>query len=93
PPSQQRRLAEFATILGDFKVAVAVWELKGKGALWDILPLLIAPPPAMQLRVSHALNTINPQSAELLSHKPSHTLLYAVRWESTLTIGDFLGSL
>lgn len=26
PPSQQRRLAEFATILGDFKLAVTVWE-------------------------------------------------------------------
>jgi hypothetical protein len=34
PPSQQRRLAEFATILGDLKLAVSVWEaLKkdGKG--------------------------------------------------------------
>lgn len=25
-PTQQRRLAEFATILGDFKLAVSVWE-------------------------------------------------------------------
>jgi hypothetical protein len=25
-PSPQRRLAEFATILGDFKLAVTVWE-------------------------------------------------------------------
>jgi hypothetical protein len=34
PPTQQRRLAEFATILGDLKLAVSVWEtLKkdGKG--------------------------------------------------------------
>jgi hypothetical protein len=34
PPSQQRRLAEFASILGDLKLAVSVWEaLKkdGKG--------------------------------------------------------------
>ena len=34
PPSQQRRLAEFATILGDLKLAVSVWDaLKkdGKG--------------------------------------------------------------
>jgi hypothetical protein len=34
PPSQQRRLAEFATLLGDLKLAVSVWEaLKkdGKG--------------------------------------------------------------
>jgi hypothetical protein len=26
PPSQQRRLAEFATIIGDYKLAVTVWE-------------------------------------------------------------------
>ncbi len=34
PPGQQRRLAEFATILGDLKLAVSVWETlkkEGKG--------------------------------------------------------------
>ncbi|KAI6162059.1 ER-golgi trafficking TRAPP I complex 85 kDa subunit-domain-containing protein [Pisolithus thermaeus] len=34
PPSQQRRLAEFATILGDHKLAIGVWESlqkEGKG--------------------------------------------------------------
>lgn len=34
PPSQQRRLAEFATILGDYKLAITVWEAlrkDGKG--------------------------------------------------------------
>jgi hypothetical protein len=34
PPSQQRRLAEFATILGDVKLAAGVWEAsrkEGKG--------------------------------------------------------------
>jgi hypothetical protein len=44
----------------------------------------------VQLHVSHALNTIHPQSAELPSHAQLRALLYAVRWESTLTIGDFL---
>jgi hypothetical protein len=40
PPSQQRRLAEFATILGDFKLAVAVWESlrkEGKGGSVGII--------------------------------------------------------
>ncbi|KIK38971.1 hypothetical protein CY34DRAFT_67413, partial [Suillus luteus UH-Slu-Lm8-n1] len=92
PPSQQRRLVEFATMLGNFKLAVAVWESlwkDGKGGS-DILPLLSAPSPAVQLHVSHALNTIHPQSAALPSHAQLCALLYAVRWESTLTIGDFL---
>jgi trafficking protein particle complex subunit 8 len=34
PPSQQRRLAEFATILGDVKLAASIWEAsrkEGKG--------------------------------------------------------------
>ncbi|KAG0696032.1 ER-golgi trafficking TRAPP I complex 85 kDa subunit-domain-containing protein [Suillus ampliporus] len=94
PPSQQRRLAEFATILGDFKLAVAVWESlrkEGKGGS-DILPLLLAPSPAVQLHVSHALNIIHPQSAELPSHAQLRALLYAMRWESTLTISDFLSN-
>jgi hypothetical protein len=30
PPSQQRRLAEFATILGDLKLAASVWEALNK---------------------------------------------------------------
>ena len=30
PPSQQRRLAEFATILGDLKLATSVWEVLRK---------------------------------------------------------------
>ncbi|KAG5220519.1 ER-golgi trafficking TRAPP complex-domain-containing [Salix suchowensis] len=40
--SQQRRLAEFATILGDFKLAVNVWESlrkEGKGGSVRFVPL------------------------------------------------------
>ncbi|OJA16247.1 hypothetical protein AZE42_00079 [Rhizopogon vesiculosus] len=94
PPSQQRRLAEFATILGDYKLAFGVWESlrkDGKGGS-DILPLLIAPSPAVQLHVSHALNNIHPSSMELPSHAQLRALLYAVRWESTITSNDFLSS-
>ncbi|KIM47870.1 hypothetical protein M413DRAFT_212016 [Hebeloma cylindrosporum] len=32
PPPQQRRLAEFGTVLGDFKLAVTVWEALRKEA-------------------------------------------------------------
>ncbi|KAF7339581.1 hypothetical protein MSAN_02172600 [Mycena sanguinolenta] len=52
PPSQQRRLAEFATILGDYRLAVTVWEAlhkEGKGGS-EMLPLLLSPSPAAQLR-------------------------------------------
>jgi hypothetical protein len=44
----------------------------------------------VQLHVSHALSTIYPQNAELHSHAQLRALLYALRWESTLAIGDFL---
>jgi hypothetical protein len=43
PPSQQRRLAEFSTILGDFKLAVMVWESlrkenKGGSVYCSVIP-------------------------------------------------------
>jgi hypothetical protein len=44
PPPQQRRLAEFATILGDFKLAVTVWEAmrkEGKGGSVSTLLFVI----------------------------------------------------
>lgn len=47
---QQRRLAEFATILGDFKLAVSVWEAirketkgqYGSVLLFDLLEFSVA---------------------------------------------------
>ncbi|KAH7928488.1 hypothetical protein BV22DRAFT_1082749 [Leucogyrophana mollusca] len=95
PPSQQRRLAEFATILGDFKLAVGVWESlrkEGKGGS-DILPLLLSPSPAISLHVSHALSTIHPPSAELPPHAQLRALTYAVRWEIGISNPDFLSGL
>ena len=41
-PNQQRRLAEFATILGDFKLAVNVWEsLRKEGKGGSVSALLL----------------------------------------------------
>ncbi|KAJ7596891.1 ER-golgi trafficking TRAPP I complex 85 kDa subunit-domain-containing protein [Mycena floridula] len=83
PPPQQRRLAEFATILGDFKLAVTVWESlrkESKGGS-DILPLLISPSPAVQLHAANALSNIQTLSPEVPARVQMRALLYAVRWE------------
>ncbi|TFK36848.1 ER-golgi trafficking TRAPP I complex 85 kDa subunit-domain-containing protein [Crucibulum laeve] len=94
PPSQQRRLAEFATILGDLKLAVSVWEAlrkEGKGGS-DILPLLLTPSPALQLHASAALMNINPLASDILPHAQLRLLLCAVRWEAGISSRDFLSS-
>ncbi|KAJ7038336.1 ER-golgi trafficking TRAPP I complex 85 kDa subunit-domain-containing protein [Mycena alexandri] len=94
PPSQQRRLAEFATILGDFKLAVTVWESmrkEGKGGS-EMLPLLLSPSPAVPLHVANALATINPSSSELTAQAQLRALSYAVRWEIGISSSDFLGN-
>ncbi|KAF7306800.1 hypothetical protein MIND_00471700 [Mycena indigotica] len=91
PPSQQRRLAEFATILGDFKLAVTVWESlrkESKGGS-DILPLLLSPSPTIQLHVSNSLSALHtPSSAQATLR----ALSYAVRWEIGIGNQDFLSS-
>ena len=41
PLAQQRRLAEFATILGDYKLAIPIWEVvrkEGKGGSVSTVP-------------------------------------------------------
>ncbi|KAI0686194.1 ER-golgi trafficking TRAPP I complex 85 kDa subunit-domain-containing protein [Earliella scabrosa] len=57
--NQQRRLAGFATILGDYKLAMSVWETLRKEARGgsDVLLLLSAPSPALALHAEHALAT------------------------------------
>ncbi|KAH9064332.1 ER-golgi trafficking TRAPP I complex 85 kDa subunit-domain-containing protein [Lactarius vividus] len=89
PPSQQRRLAEFATILGDLKLATNVWEVlrkDGKSGS-EILPLLLSPSPAVTFHVSHALSTITSAGTEASAQL--RALTYAVRWEAA---PDFLTS-
>ncbi|KIK70846.1 hypothetical protein GYMLUDRAFT_235261 [Collybiopsis luxurians FD-317 M1] len=92
PPPQQRRLAEFATILGDFKLAVTIWEAlskEGKGGS-DVLPLLLSPSPAIPLHVSNALNGMTAQSTALVQLR---ALSSAVRWEIGIDPSDFASEL
>ncbi|KDQ63410.1 hypothetical protein JAAARDRAFT_169218 [Jaapia argillacea MUCL 33604] len=92
PPAQQRRLAEFATILGDIKLAVSVWESlrkEGKGGS-EILPLLLLPSPALSLHASHALNTLHPPTSDPPSYVQLRALVYAMRWTIGISPQDFL---
>ncbi|KAH7104622.1 ER-golgi trafficking TRAPP I complex 85 kDa subunit-domain-containing protein [Auriculariales sp. MPI-PUGE-AT-0066] len=87
-PPQQRRLAEFATILGDYKLAIPVWEAwrkEGRGGS-EILPLLLAPSPAVGAHVAYALQPF--QHAEQTALTQFRALLYAVRWE--VGVPDFV---
>ncbi|KAF9244569.1 ER-golgi trafficking TRAPP I complex 85 kDa subunit-domain-containing protein [Melanogaster broomeanus] len=93
PPSRQRRLAEFATILGDYKLAADVWESlrkEGKGGS-DILPLLLSPSPAVVMHASYALSAMHPPDSELPPQAQLQALMYAVRWEAGVTTSDFVG--
>ncbi|KAF5317627.1 hypothetical protein D9611_015053 [Ephemerocybe angulata] len=94
PPSQLRRLAEFATILGDFKLAASVWESlrkESKGGS-DMLPLMSAPSPALQLHASNALLSLHPSAVELPPHAQIRALLYAARWEVGIDPRDFVSN-
>ncbi|KAI0800868.1 ER-golgi trafficking TRAPP I complex 85 kDa subunit-domain-containing protein [Fomes fomentarius] len=97
--TQQRRLAEFATILGDYKLAISVWETlrkEGRGGS-DILPLLSAPSPALALHADHALATLTgpqprqPTTFEAPAHAQYRALVYAMRWETGIERQEFLG--
>jgi hypothetical protein len=91
PPPQQRRLAEFATFLGDYRPATAVWETLRKetprayGS--DILPLLLAPSPAHQLHAANALAPLMGSASPLASMQLA-AIRYAIRWE--IGVADFL---
>ncbi|KAF7320299.1 hypothetical protein MKEN_00814700 [Mycena kentingensis (nom. inval.)] len=93
PPSQQRRLAEFATILGDFKLAVMVWESlrkESKGGS-EVLPLLLSPSPTIPLHAANSLSALSP-SSKWSALAQLKALSYAVRWEIGIGDQDFLGS-
>ncbi|KAI1793952.1 ER-golgi trafficking TRAPP I complex 85 kDa subunit-domain-containing protein [Ganoderma leucocontextum] len=99
--NQQRRLAEFATILGDYKLAISVWEALRKEARGgsDVLPLLSAPSPALPLHADHAIVTLTgPQPRqttpfEVPALAQYRALVYAARWETGIDRQDFLSPL
>lgn len=82
---QQRRLAEFATFLGDIKLATSVFDTLRKDtsntSASDVLPLLLTPAKTLE---SHAINALI--GARFVGKDPSpssqlRALKYAVRWE------------
>ena len=111
--SQQRRLAEFATILGDYKLAITVWETLRKDSKGgsvstlrcalglklttarrqDILPLLVAPSPALSLHASNSINALHAISAELPAWAQLRALVYAVRWDIGIDPRELTGSI
>ncbi|KAG6841941.1 hypothetical protein C0991_005121 [Blastosporella zonata] len=92
PPSQQRRLAEFATILGDLKLAVTVWEAlrkDGKGGS-DMLAMLLTPSSSLSLHAANALSSMQLQASDPRPHEQLTALKYSVRWEAGISTSDFL---
>lgn len=97
--TQQRRLAEFATVLGDYKLATTVWEAlrkDGRGGS-DVLPLLVAPSPSLALHAAHALSMLfqgvrGGSGGEAPAHVQYRALVYAVRWEAGMDRREFLGN-
>lgn len=87
---QQRRLAEFATILGDYKLATGVWEAlrkDGRGGA-EVLPLLLAPGPSVAALAQVALAGMT-GAGEVAAQLQMQALRVAVRWETGIAPADF----
>lgn len=88
--SPQRRLAEFATFLGDYKLAVPLWESirkEGKGGS-DILPMLLNPSLTLEAHAAYALAPLTTGTAlggkegvRVGAAAQLKALIYAIRWE------------
>lgn len=87
---QHRRLAEFATCLGDIKLATSVWETlrkDGKSGA-EVLPFLLAPTAALATHATSALASL--QTVEFRSSHQLQALYHAVRWASGIKGFDSL---
>ncbi|KIY45752.1 hypothetical protein FISHEDRAFT_66805 [Fistulina hepatica ATCC 64428] len=95
PPPEHRRLAEFATLLGDYKLATVVWETlrkESKGGS-DILPLLLAPSLNIPLYAAAALSSLQQFVSEASSTSQMKALVMACRWESGIRPSDFAANI
>jgi trafficking protein particle complex subunit 8 len=82
-PPLHRRLAEFSTFLGDYKLAVPLWESirkEGKGGS-DVLPMLLAPSLTLEAHAAYALSPLTAPEQKLTAAAQLKALRYAVRWE------------
>jgi hypothetical protein len=95
---EARRLAEFATVLGDYKLAVSVWDsLRKDGRGADVLPLVLAPATGVAAHVQAALAGLGPPSAPGAGPREPPpaaqlaALVYAARWAAGIAPVDFAG--
>ncbi|GJJ13919.1 hypothetical protein Clacol_008176 [Clathrus columnatus] len=86
-----RRLAEFATVLGDTKLAIAVWETLRKDGRngSEVLPFLLTPTPTLTAHAVSALAML--QTVEFKSSHQLQALCYAIRWASGIQEFESLG--
>ena len=83
PSWQHRRLAEFATILGDYKLATSVWDSLRKESQsgTDVLPLLLAPLPSLASYVGASLAALGLSEPDVPASAQLRAMVYAIRWE------------
>lgn len=58
----------------------------------DMLPILLAPSPALPLHAANALSGMQLQVSDPRPHEQLTALKYAVRWEVGMSTSDFLNS-
>lgn len=56
----------------------------------EVLPILLAPSPALQLHAQNALTSMHPTPGELPAQAQLRGLIYAVRWEAGIPSSTLL---